>query len=258
MIVDVLTLFPGFFESPLRETILGRATGRGLVEIRLRDIRAYATDKHARTDDVPFGGGAGMVMKPEPVVAAIEASRADGASRVILLDPSGRRFDQAYAERLAAEAQTTAAGNRPASGLALVCGRYEGFDERIRDFVDETLSVGDVVLSGGEPAALVVIDAVARLLEGVLGNVESPAEESFGGPSRLLEAPRYTRPREFRGRGVPEVLTSGDHEAIRRWRRLESLRRTVALRPDLVEAAEREGLLTGADRMLLDEARKLK
>lgn len=245
MIFDVLTIFPGFFTGPLEETILKRAREKGLLDVRTRDIRAYATDKHAKTDDVPFGGGPGMVMKPEPVVAAIEAARAEGASRVVLLDPGGARFDQRAARRLAAE---------PA--LALVCGRYEGFDERIRRYADEQLSVGDVVLSGGEPAALVVIDAVARLLPGVLGNEASPVDESFAGEALLLEAPAFTRPRDFRGDSVPDVLTSGDHEAIRRWRRREALRRTLAARPDLVAAAEASGQLDAESRKLLDELRK--
>ena len=245
MKVEILTIFPGFFAGPLDETILKRAVEKGRLAVSLRDIREYATDKHAKTDDVPFGGGPGMVMKPEPVVAAIEASRAAGHARVALLDPGGARFDQAAAERLARE-----------PSLALVCGRYEGFDDRIRSFADEELSVGDVVLSGGEPAALVVLDAVARLLEGVLGNQESTRTESFG--DGLLEAPSFTRPREFRGVAVPDVLTRGDHEAIRRWRRRESLARTLRRRPDLLDAARRDGRLTEEDAKLLDEIAKTK
>ena len=242
VIFDVLTIFPEFFRSPLEETILKRAREKGLLEVRTRDIRSYASDKHSKTDDVPFGGGAGMVMKAEPVVAAIEAARAEGAGRVILLDPQGARFDQAAARRLAGST----------GPVALVCGRYEGFDERIRAFADEELSVGDVVLSGGEPAALLVIDAVARLLPGVLGNEASPQHESF--TVGLLEGPSYTRPRDFRGEVVPEVLTSGDHEAIRRFRRREALRRTLERRPDLLEGAP----LDESDRKLLDELRKTK
>lgn len=249
MVFDVLTIFPGFFTSPLEETILKRAREKGLLEVRLRDVRTFATDKHAKTDDIPFGGGPGMVMKPEPVVAAIEAARADGASKVLLLDPVGRRFDQTFARELAGD---------PGATIALVCGRYEGFDERIRDFADGELSVGDVVLSGGEPAALLVIDAVARLLEGVLGNEASAVSESFAGEGPLLEAPSYTRPRTFRGREVPDVLTSGDHEAIRRWRRLESLRRTLERRPDLVDKARENGHLSPEDQKLLDELAKSK
>lgn len=249
MFFDVLTIFPGFFASPLEETILKRAREKGLLEVVLRDIRTYATDKHAKTDDIPFGGGPGMVMKPEPVVAAIEAARADGAAKVFLLDPIGRRFDQRTARELVAD---------PRARIALVCGRYEGFDERIRDFADGELSVGDVVLSGGEPAALLVIDACARLLEGVLGNEESTGVESFAGEVPLLEAPSYTRPAAFRGRTVPEVLRSGDHEAIRRWRRRESLRRTRDRRPDLVRIARESGGFSPEDEKLLDEIEKPK
>jgi len=243
--VEILTIFPGFFAGPLDETILKRAVEKGRLAVSLRDIRDYATDKHSKTDDVPFGGGPGMVMKPEPVVAAIEASRAAGFARVALLDPGGARFDARAAARLARE-----------PSLALVCGRYEGFDDRIRAFADEEISVGDFVLSGGEPAALVVLDAVARLLEGVLGNEASAQTESFA--DGLLEAPAFTRPREFRGVAVPEVLTRGDHEAIRRWRRRESLARTIARRPELVEAARRDGRLSAEDAKLLDELSKTK
>lgn len=249
MIFDVLTIFPGFFTSPLEETILKRAREKGLLEVKLRDVRSFATDKHSKTDDIPFGGGPGMVMKPEPVVSAIEAARAAGASKVLLLDPVGRRFDQSFARELASDPRAT---------IALVCGRYEGFDERIRDFADGELSIGDVVLSGGEPAALLVIDAVARLLEGVLGNEASTGSESFAGEVPLLEAPSFTRPRSFRGKDVPEVLTSGDHEAIRRWRRSESLRRTLERRPDLVDKARKNGHLSSEDEKLLDELLKSK
>jgi tRNA (guanine37-N1)-methyltransferase len=249
VVFDVLTIFPGFFTSPLEETILKRAREKGLLEVRTTDMRTFATDKHAKTDDIPFGGGPGMVMKPEPVVAAIEASRAAGASKVYLLDPIGRRFDQSLARELASDARAT---------ISLVCGRYEGFDERIREFADGEISVGDVVLSGGEPAALLVIDAVARLLEGVLGNEQSTGVESFAGDLPLLEAPSFTRPRSFRGKDVPDVLTSGDHEAIRRWRRRESLRRTLARRPDLVRIARENGRFSPEDQKLLDEIEKSK
>jgi tRNA (guanine37-N1)-methyltransferase len=241
MRVEILTIFPAFFSSPLDETILKRAREKGLLEIALTDIRDFATDKHAKTDDIPFGGGPGMVMKPEPVVAAIEAARGRASGPVFLLDPGGTRLDQAKARELS---------RLPA--FTLVCGRYEGFDERIRRFADGELSVGDVVLSGGEPAALVVLDAVTRLIEGVLGNEESPVTESFS--EGLLEAPSYTRPREFRGQTVPDVLTSGDHEAIRRWRRLQSLRRTLERRPDLLAPST----LPPEDRKLLDELKKTK
>lgn len=241
MLVEILTIFPDFFSGPLQETILKRAQEKGLLDVRTRDLREYATDKHKKTDDVPFGGGAGMIMKPEPVVAAIEAARAAGVTRVALLDPQGGRFDQRAAKRLASE-----------PSLALVCGRYEGFDERIRAFADEEISIGDVVLSGGEPAALVVLDAIVRLLPGVLGNDESTVAESFS--EGLLEGPQFTRPRTFRGGDVPDVLVSGDHEAIRRWRRREALRRTRDRRPDLLDGLR----LTDEDRKLLDEIEKTK
>lgn len=249
MTFDILTIFPGYFASALEETILKRAREKGLLEVRTRDVRSFAIDKHTKTDDIPFGGGPGMVMKPEPVVAAIEAARADGAKKVLLLDPIGRRFDQSFARELASDASAT---------IALVCGRYEGFDERVREFADGELSIGDVVLSGGEPAALLVVDAVARLLEGVLGNEASTVSESFAGDVPLLEAPSFTRPRSFRGKDVPDVLTSGDHEAIRRWRRRESLKRTLQRRPDLLDRARQSGLLSGEDEKLLYELTKSK
>jgi len=221
----ILTLFPEFFASSLGSTMLQKAQERCAVEFVLHNIRDYAEDKHRVTDDSPYGGGPGMVMKPEPVVAALEALAAD-AERPwrVLLSPQGRLFTQ---ERAAALAQ------RPA--LALVCGRYEGVDERVRQFVDEELSIGDFILSGGEAAALVVIDAVSRLVPGALGCDTSAADESFS--AGLLEYPQYTRPPEFRGLAVPEVLLSGDHRAIARWRRQEALRRTLERRPDLLERA---------------------
>jgi tRNA (guanine37-N1)-methyltransferase len=221
----LLTLFPEFFASSLASTMMQKAQERGAVEFVLHNIRDYAEDKHRVTDDAPYGGGPGMVMKPEPVVAALEALGAN-AERPwrVLLSPQGRIFTQ---ERAVALAQ------RPA--LALVCGRYEGVDERVRHFVDEELSIGDFILSGGEAAALVVTDAVSRLVPGVLGCETSAGEESFS--SGLLEYPQYTRPPEFRGLAVPEVLRSGDHRAIGRWRRQEALRRTLERRPDLLERA---------------------
>ena len=222
--IAFLTLFPRMLEAPLGESLLGKAAQKGLVEFTVTDVRDHAHAKHKNVDDTPYGGGAGMVMKPEPLVLAIEAVRArlgDGA-RVVLLDPQGATFDQATARRFAAGGK-----------LALVCGRYEGVDERVRAYVDEACSVGDFILTGGEFAALCVADAVARLVPGVLGNDASPGEESFAGG--LLEYPQYTRPAEFRGAAVPEVLTSGDHEKIRRWRLREALRNTRVRRPDLWE-----------------------
>jgi len=223
---DILTLFPDMFTGPLTESILKRAAQAGQISIDVHDIRAYTTDKHHSADDAPYGGGAGMVMKPEPLVAAIEAARQrNPGARVLLLSPQGRRFTQAVAEELAAQ---------PA--LILVCGRYEGVDERVAGFIDGELSLGDFVLTGGEPAALAVIDAVARLLPGALGNEESARNESFS--EGLLEGPQYTRPAEFRGLKVPEVLLSGDHAKIAQWRREQSVLRTQERRPDLLRGSK--------------------
>jgi tRNA (guanine37-N1)-methyltransferase len=221
----VVTLFPDIFGSPLRHGILKRAQEKGLLSVRPVNLRDYAEDKHKTTDDYPYGGGQGMILKVEPVVAALEdiAKKAD-RPRVILLSPRGRRFDQAEAARLAQERE-----------VVLICGRYEGVDERVRSFIDDELSVGDFMLSGGEIAALVVIDAVARLIPGALGNPKSSAEESFA--DGLLEFPQYTRPKLFRGDQVPEVLLSGDHQRIAEWRRTMSLKITGERRPDLVEKA---------------------
>ncbi|MFN8626572.1 MAG: tRNA (guanosine(37)-N1)-methyltransferase TrmD [Candidatus Binatia bacterium] len=221
----VLTLFPEFFTSPLSSTMLQKGQDRGALQFTLHNIRDHASDRHRVTDDYPYGGGQGMVMKPEPVVAALAAlDTLPQRPWRILLSPGGQRFTQQCAEALA---------RRPA--LALVCGRYEGVDERVRDFVDEELSVGDYVLSGGEAAALIVIDAVSRLVPGVLGCETSAADESFS--DGLLEYPQYTRPPEFHGLAVPEVLRSGDHAAIARWRRQQALRRTFERRPDLLARA---------------------
>lgn len=221
----ILTLFPEFFTSPLASTMLQKGQERGALEFAVHNIRDYAEDKHRVTDDYPYGGGDGMVMKPEPVVAALEALPATVERPWrILLSPQGRAFTQPRAAALAARSE-----------LALVCGRYEGVDERVRQFVDEELSIGDFILSGGEAAALVVIDAVSRLVAGVLGCTTSAADESFS--HGLLEYPQYTRPPEFRGLTVPEILRSGDHRAIARWRRQEALRRTYERRPDLLKRA---------------------
>lgn len=241
--IDVLTIFPGLFENFLHESMLGIAQENGCVEIAVHDLRNWATDRHRTVDDTPYGGGPGMVMKPEPLVTAIESlagtrdrvvsADAELASfeagqrrqhtKVILLSPQGKKFDQAHAERLSRETH-----------LVLVCGRYEGVDQRVIDLaVDEEISIGDYVLCGGEVPAMVVIETVTRLIPGVLGNVESLTTESF--QAGLLEGPQYTRPAEFRGREVPEVLRSGDHAAIRRWREEEARCRTRVRRPDLVE-----------------------
>ncbi|MBC7358961.1 MAG: tRNA (guanosine(37)-N1)-methyltransferase TrmD [Desulfacinum sp.] len=242
MIFDILTIFPGIFESPLRESILGKACQRGILTVRLHNIRDYALDKHQMTDDRPFGGGEGMVMKPEPIVAALEAVSPLGPPpHVVLLSPQGRLFTQDVARRF-----------RTMPRLVLVCGRYEGVDERVAEhFVDEEISIGDFILTGGELAALVIVDAVARLLPGVLGNEASPEAESFAEP--VLEHPHYTRPQDFRGYKVPEVLLSGNHERIRRWRRMQALARTRARRPDLFSRL----VLSEEDRKLLDEYDRL-
>ena len=225
MLVDIVTIFPGFFESPLATGLLGRAGERGLVEVRLHDLRRWASDRHRSVDDAPFGGGAGMVMLPGPWFEALDELEAEGPARVVLLAPDGRRLDHAVAERLAGEPR-----------LVLCCGRYEGIDERVRTRVHEVLSIGDFVLAGGETAALVVLDAVARLVPGVMGNAASGADESFA--AGLLEYPQYTRPATYRGLEVPAVLRSGDHGAIERWRRAQALDRTRQLRPDLLDRAE--------------------
>jgi len=220
--ITVLTLFPGIFRGYLESSILARAIGRGLVSVAAVDIRDFATDRHHVCDDAAYGGGPGMVMKPEPIAAALEATGAPGA-RVIYLTPSGRRFTQAVAEELSA-----------CAGFTLLCGRYEGIDQRVIDaFVTDELSIGDYVLSGGEVGAMAVVDAVVRLVPGVITG-ESLEEESFS--SGLLEYPHYTRPEEFRGMKVPEVLLSGHHEKIRQWRLLRSVEKTLKHRPDLLES----------------------
>jgi tRNA (guanine37-N1)-methyltransferase len=208
--VDLLTLFPALFDGFLSQSLLKRAIDKGLIEVHRWDIRDWAEGKHRQVDDRPFGGGPGMILMAPPVVDAVTAVRAkaDPPGRLIVLTPQGRRLDQAKVRELA-----------PESRLVLVCGRYEGFDERIIETLEpELLSIGDYVLSGGEVAAMVVVDAVSRLIPGVLGDAESAVDESFG-PDEGLEYPQYTRPREFRGRAVPEILLSGDHAAIARWRR---------------------------------------
>ena len=234
MRIDVVTIFPGMFAGPLDESIVGRARGRGLVEIGVHDLRDYTTDRHRTTDDAPYGGGAGMVMRPEPLFAAVEAIRTPEAD-VVLLTPQGRVFNQTLARELSARRH-----------LIFLCGRYEGFDERVREHLaTDELSIGDYVLTGGELPALVVIDAVVRLLPGVLGSDESLAEESH--TTGLLEYPHFTRPPELRGWTVPDVLLSGNHAAIARWRREQALLRTLRRRPELLAAAE----LTSADRRFL-------
>jgi tRNA (guanine37-N1)-methyltransferase len=235
MRIDVFTIFPEYLDGPLRASLLGRARERGLVDVRVHDPREQTTDAHRSVDDTPFGGGAGMVMTPEPLFAAVEA--VDPPRPLLLLSAAGRRFDQRMATRLAAR-----------DGFSLLCGRYEGVDQRVADHLcDDELSVGDYVLAGGEAAALVVIEAVARLVPGVMGNTESGDDESFG--DGLLEYPQYTRPAEFRGWAVPEELRSGNHARVARWRKAQALRRTLDRRPDLLGPRA----LTADERRLLDE-----
>lgn len=222
---DIVTLFPEMVEAPLAASILGRARERGRVDIRVHALRDHATGRHQVTDDAPFGGGGGMILKAEPLAACVESLRGP-ETRVILLDPAGRRFTQEVARELA---------RRP--HLVLVCGRYEGVDERVREtVVDEELSIGDYVLTGGELAALVVVDAVTRLHPGVLGDEGAPERDSFA--RGLLEHPQYTRPDVWRGQAVPPVLLSGDHGRVERWRRVQSVWRTWRRRPDLLETAD--------------------
>jgi tRNA (guanine37-N1)-methyltransferase len=221
--IDVITIFPGIFESPLRESLLGRAIEAGLLDVRVHDLRDSTTDKHRQVDDESYGGGPGMVLKPEPVFAAVESLGA-GERRTLLLSPAGRRLDQALARELAAE-----------PWLVLICGRYEGVDERVVEGLPaEEVSIGDYVVAGGEVPALVVLEAVTRLVPGVIGREESHEQDSFGDEG-MLDHPHYTRPAEFRGLRVPETLLSGNHAEIERWRREAALEKTRRNRPDLLE-----------------------
>ena len=242
MRVDVFSVLPEALASYLELSILGRARAAGLLQVELHNLRDYTCDRHRTTDDEPYGGGGGMVMKPEPIFAAVEHVLGDqlGKVPVILLTPQGQLFDQQLARRLAQEPR-----------LALICGRYEGVDERVRQHLATLeISIGDYVLTGGELAALVVIDAVARLIPGVLGDREAPQKDSHA--RGLLEHPHYTRPAVFRGWRVPDVLRSGDHARIAAWRRRESLRRTLLRRPDLLAEAD----LSEQDRQILEELRR--
>ena len=225
MKIDILTLFPELFASPFAASILGKAQERDLLKVVSHNLRDWATGRHNITDDSPYGGGDGMVLKPEPIARALQSLRAQTpTSRVLLMTPQGKTFTQQDAQRLSRE-----------PGLIIVCGRYEGVDERVRSLVDEELSIGDFVLTGGESAAMVVVDAVARLIPGVLGSSGSAASDSFS--DGLLEYPQYTRPADFEGQIVPDVLLSGHHAAIDVWRRHEPLRRTLKRRPDLLDSA---------------------
>jgi tRNA (guanine37-N1)-methyltransferase len=220
MRIDVFTIFPEYVDAPLQLSLVGKARETGLLDLRVHDLRDHTTDRHRTVDDTPFGGGAGMVMMPEPLFAAVEA--VEPPRPLLLLSASGARFDQAHAQQLA-----------EGPGFSLLCGRYEGVDQRVADHLcDGELSVGDYVLAGGEAAALVVIEAVGRLVPGVLGNEASSDDESFA--NGLLEYPQYTRPADFRGWTVPEVLRSGDHGEVARWRQEEAQRRTEQRRPDLL------------------------
>ena len=264
---DILTLFPSFFDSPLKESLIGKAVDKGLIEVGRVNMRDYTPggvgsgSKDSKVDDSPYGGGAGMVLMAEPVVKAIEdargargtggeSSEVDGqkSAKVVLLTPQGRPFNQSLARELAEE-----------DHLILVCGKYEGFDERIREFADLEVSLGDFVMTGGEVAALALIDTVARLKTGVVGKGESLERESFGsdeGLGALLEYPQYTRPEEFRGMKVPPVLLGGNHKEIDEWRRRESIKRTLKRRPDLIDKAVAEGSLTKKDLETIKELKK--
>ncbi len=240
MIFDILTLFPEMFLTPLEGSIIGKARAEGKITVNLFNIRDYAEGKHRVTDDYPFGGGKGMIMKPEPIIRGVEALQASKPkAQVVLMTPQGTPLRQAMVKRLALHER-----------LIIVCGRYEGVDERVRAVVDEEISIGDYVLTGGELAALVLVDAVARTIPGVLGDEGASEDDSFS--QGLLEYPHYTRPREFAGKQVPEVLISGDHQAIERWRREQALRRTWERRPDLISHAR----LSDEDQKILEKLKR--
>ena len=237
MRIDVFSIFPGLVDGFCSDSLLGKARGSGLLDLRTHDLRDHTHDAHRTVDDTLFGGGAGMLMRPEPIFEAVDAAKPPRP--LLLMGPGGDRFDQSMARRLA-----------DLDGFSILCGRYEGVDHRVREhLIDGEVSVGDVVLSGGEVAACLIIEAVVRLVPGAMGNAESPVTESFGS-SGLLEEPQFTRPAEFRGWEVPEVLRSGDHAKIARWRLAQALHRTLATRPDLIEA---RGGITAAETRLLEE-----
>mgnify|MGYP001598210542 FL=1 len=239
---DILTIFPDFFESPLKQSILGKAVENRLVEVHIHDIRDFALNKHSTTDDYPYGGGEGMVMKAEPIVGAVESIKKalNHDVKVILTTPRGRQFNQQSAAELAR-----------LNSLIIICGRYEGVDERVKELVvDMEVSVGDYILGGGETASMVIVDAISRLIPGVLGSAMSANDESFS--RGLLEYPQYTRPEYFRGSRVPEVLLSGNHREIKRWREKESIRKTIENRPDLLEKIQ----LTEEEKSVISELKK--
>jgi len=236
--IDIITIFPEMFRGPFDVSILKKAQDRGFVEIKVHNLRDFTEDKHRTVDDYPYGGGSGMVMKPEPIFKAVRTLRKE-KSEVILLSPSGDLFNQKIAEELSKK-----------DHLILICGRYEGVDERVKEIITREISIGDYVLTGGEIPAMVLVDAIVRLIPGVLGDPNSLKEESF--QWGILEYPQYTHPREFEGMEVPEILLSGNHKEIRRWRRKEALRKTFLKRPDLLEKVE----LTQEDLELLEEIKK--
>lgn len=238
MRIDILTLFPKMFQGPLNESMLGRAKKAGLVKINIHDLRHFTHNQHRKADDRPYGGGPGMVMKPEPIFEAVEFI-GQGPTRIILMSPQGETFSQEKAKELAAETH-----------LLFICGHYEGVDERVRQkLITDELSIGDYVLTGGELAAMVVIDALVRLVPGVLGKSESATKDSFY--QELLDCPHYTRPPVYRGMEVPQVLLSGDHQEIQKWCRREAIRQTFLKRPDLLEGAN----LTEEDKRFLKEVK---
>lgn len=239
MKIDVLTIFPNMVKGPLNESIVGKAIESDQLQINVTDFRDYSTNKHGNVDDSPYGGGAGMLLTPQPIFDAMEHVKTNNAGklgRVILVDPAGKQFDQHMAEDFAKEEQ-----------LTFICGHYEGYDERIKTLVTDEVSLGDFVITGGELAALTMIDATVRLLPGILGNSESAPGDSYS--SGLLEYPQYTRPADFRGMKVPDILLSGNHQKIDQWRRQEALKKTLIRRPDLLEEFD----LTAEDRKMLDE-----
>ncbi len=238
--IDILTLFPDYFQGPFTVSMVKRAVAKKAVDIRLHDLRNWATDKHNTADDVPYGGGAGMVMKPEPLIKALSAiKRGRKKVKTLFLSPQGKRFDHSMALELSEE-----------KSLLLVCGHYEGLDERVMKSIDGEVSLGDFVMTGGEPAAAVIVDALVRFLPGVVGDRQSVEKDSFF--NGLLDYPHYTRPRDFKGMKVPDVLMSGNHAHIERWRKKESLRNTLLKRPDLLEKVS----LTEGDQKLLMEVKK--
>lgn len=247
MRIDILTIFPDMFASPFEESIVKIAQDKGLLEIHAIDIRGYAKGAHRQVDDYPYGGGPGMVMKPEPIfetltdLASGKTSDIDKIGRIVLLSPRGKKFSQEMAREFSLEKR-----------LVLICGRYEGVDERVSEIVHDEISIGDYILSGGEFAAMVIVEATARLIPGVVGKEQSVVEESFS--QAMLEYSHYTRPADYEGRKVPEVLLSGDHAEIAKWRRKEALRRTLMMRPDLLDEAK----LSEEDKKILEELKKRK